>query len=108
MSLRTSIRFALCRGYNPFKKRTFKTSCLYSNKVNAAEKDDDKTTHFGFKTIKESEKTKEGISLFYNQFYSIILRSKNFIISVLQNNVFIYTIENNLIYDLQFIQYLKM
>lgn len=60
MSIRTPFKFTLYRDYNLFKKRTFKQSCGFQNKVNAAEKDDEKTTHFGFKTIKESEKTKEG------------------------------------------------
>lgn len=60
MSVRTPFRFNLYRCYNLLKKRTFKHSCVFQNKANAAEKDDEKTTHFGFKTIKESEKTKEG------------------------------------------------
>lgn len=64
MNLRTPFRFALYRDYNLLKKQTFKVSCTHVNKTKTADKDDDKTTHFGFKTIKESEKTKEGEFIF--------------------------------------------
>lgn len=67
MNLRTPFRFALYRDYNLLKKRHFKVSCFNQNKTHTADKDDDKTTHFGFKTIKESEKTKEGSDIFYNE-----------------------------------------
>ncbi|OXU25446.1 hypothetical protein TSAR_011430 [Trichomalopsis sarcophagae] len=66
MNLRTPFRFALSRDYNLLKRRNFKANCFNQNKTQAADKDDDKTTHFGFKTIKESEKTKEVYSVFEN------------------------------------------
>lgn len=49
--------------------RYFRTAVIkrgYSRTANpSSENDDDKTTHFGFQTIKESEKMNEGKSYFH-------------------------------------------
>lgn len=73
MNLRAPFRIAFYRDYNLLKKRTFKRCSVSQNKLNTSKEDDDKTTHFGFKTIKESEKTKEGMR-------NIMFLIRNFII----------------------------
>ena len=60
MNLRSPFRFNLYRHYNLLKKQKLKTCCSQLNKTNFTDKDEEKTTHFGFKTVKESDKTKEG------------------------------------------------
>lgn len=44
--------------------RTVVTKCGYSRTANPSSGNGEKTTHFGFQTIKESEKTNEGKILF--------------------------------------------
>ncbi|KAL7301157.1 hypothetical protein TKK_0006129 [Trichogramma kaykai] len=65
MNLSKQFRFSLFRDYNVLKKQSFKTSCYHRTNAKINE-DNDKTTHFGFKTVKESEKVKEVYSVFEN------------------------------------------
>ncbi|XP_011495677.1 PREDICTED: 2-methoxy-6-polyprenyl-1,4-benzoquinol methylase, mitochondrial-like [Ceratosolen solmsi marchali] len=65
MNLRTPFHFLFSKYYNLLEIRSFNISCVYSNKANTTAQDD-RTTHFGFKTIKQSEKTKEVYSVFEN------------------------------------------
>ena len=55
----------LIRPGRVLQRRKFSTSVINQNRLETANKNDadehqEKTTHFGFKTIKESEKEKEG------------------------------------------------
>ncbi|XP_058794203.1 2-methoxy-6-polyprenyl-1,4-benzoquinol methylase, mitochondrial [Phymastichus coffea] len=66
MTLKSLLRPIFYQNYDLLKKRTFKSCSVIQNKVNIAKEEEDKTTHFGFKTVKESEKTKEVYSVFEN------------------------------------------
>ncbi|XP_014217282.1 2-methoxy-6-polyprenyl-1,4-benzoquinol methylase, mitochondrial [Copidosoma floridanum] len=66
MNLRTPCRYLLLQVCNTLKKRFSNKSCCHFNKYDAEPSIDDKTTHFGFKTVKESEKVKEVYSVFEN------------------------------------------
>ncbi|XP_029679397.1 2-methoxy-6-polyprenyl-1,4-benzoquinol methylase, mitochondrial-like [Formica exsecta] len=46
--------------------KTVVTKCNYSRTANSSSENDEKTTHFGFQTVKESEKMKEVYTVFEN------------------------------------------